>query len=116
MKAILFSLFIAFVSGCASVKNDYIFDGATIESTKQGIGTVVKRLKPAERVEFMMALLAIQFSDVSSVYDIIDDPTMTDELNYYIIGKKINGLNYQQVLELAKSSPTKVKLTSSSIR
>lgn len=116
MKAILFSLFIAIISGCASVKDEYIFDGTTVESTRQGIGTVSKRLRPAERIELMMALLAIQFSDVSSVHDIIDDPTMTEQLNYRIIGKKINGLNYHQVLELAKSSPTKVELSSSRMR
>ena len=59
-----------------------------------------------------MALMAIQFSDVTSVYDILGDPTMTDEMNYFIIGKKIDGLNYYQVLELAKSSPTKVGVSS----
>ncbi len=116
MKAILFSLFLAIISGCVSVKDEYIFNGATVESTRLGISTVIKRLRPAERIEFMMALMAIQFSDVSSVHDIIDDPTMTEQLNYRIIGKKINGLNYHQVLELAKSSPTKVELSSSRMR
>ena len=91
---------------------DYVFDGSTAESTQQGVSAVRKRLKPAEQLEFLMALMAIQFSDVTSVYDILGDPTMTDEINYFIIGKKIDGLNYYQVLELAKSSPTKVGVSS----
>ena len=41
--------------------------------------------------------------------DIIDDPTMTDGVNYSIIGKKIHGMNYLQVIELAKSSQAKVR-------
>jgi hypothetical protein len=60
----------------------------------------------------MMSLMAIQFSDVSSATEIIGDPTMTNEFNYFIIGKKIDGLNYYGVLDLAQSSPTKVSVTS----
>ncbi|WP_215397374.1 hypothetical protein [Rheinheimera oceanensis] len=112
MKLVLFALLMTLVVGCASTKRDYVFDGSTIESTKQGVTDVTKRLKPAEQLQFLMALMAIQFSDVTSVYDILGDPTMTDEINYFIIGKKIDGLNYYEVLELAKSSPTKVGVSS----
>ena len=112
MKHIFFALLITIVAGCASTKRDYVFDGSTVESTKQGVSDVTKRLKPAEQFEFLMALMAIQFSDVTSVYDILGDPTMTDEMNYFIIGKKIDGLNYYEVLDLAKSSPTKVSVSS----
>ncbi len=107
MKYLLFALLITFLTGCASTKRDYVFDGSTVETTKQGVSHVIKRLKPAEQSEFLMALVAIQFSDVTSVYDILGNPTMTGEMNYFIVGKKIDGLNYYQVLELAKSSPTK---------
>ncbi|EGM78568.1 hypothetical protein Rhein_1344 [Rheinheimera sp. A13L] len=112
MKHIVFAFFITLVAGCASTKSDYVFDGSTVESTKQGVSDVTKRLKPSEQLAFLKALMAIQFSDVRSVYDILDDPTMTDEMNYFIIGKKIDGLNYYEVLELAKSSPTKVSVSS----
>ncbi|WP_394194019.1 DUF6694 family lipoprotein [Pseudoalteromonas atlantica] len=110
MKNLLVVVIILILSACASTKKDFVFDGSTIESTKQGISKVSKRLKPMQQIEFMMALMAIQFSDVSSVNEIIGDPTMTNEMNYYIIGKKIDGLNYYGVLDLAKSSQTKVSL------
>lgn len=112
MKHIFFALFITIAAGCANTKRDFVFDGSTVESTKQGVSDVTRRLKPAEQIEFLTALMAIQFSDVTSIYDILGDPTMTDELNYFIIGKKIDGLNYYEVLELAKSSPTKVSVSS----
>lgn len=112
MKHIFFALLVVIVAGCASTKRDYVFDGSTVESTKQGVFEVIKHLKPAEQSRFLMALMAIQFSDVTSVYDILGDPTMTKEMNYFIIGKKIDGLNYYEILELAESSPTKVSVSS----
>lgn len=111
MKYIFFALLITILSGCASTKGNYVFDGSTAESTKQGVSDVTQRLKPAEQIEFLAALLAIQFSDVTSFSDISGDPTMTNEINYFIIGKKIDGLTYYEVLALAKSSPTKVNVS-----
>ncbi|MCF6436247.1 DUF6694 family lipoprotein [Pseudoalteromonas sp. MMG022] len=110
MKNLLIVITVLLFSACASIKKDFVFDGSTIESTQDGISKVAKRLKAAEQIEFMMALMAIQFSDVKSVNDVIDDPTMINELNYFIIGKKIDGLNYYGVLDLAKISPTKVSI------
>ena len=110
MKKLLVVALILTLSACASTKKDFVFDGSTIESTKQGIAKVSKRLKPTQQIEFIMALLAIQFSDVSSAYELIDDPSMTNEMNNLIIGQKIDGLNYYGVLDLAKSSQTKVSL------
>ena len=110
MKHLLFVVLISFLSACVSIKKDFVFDGSTIETTQQGISKVSKRLKPIDQVQFLMALMAIQFSDVSSINEIKGDPIMTNEMNYFIIGKKIDGLNYYGVLELAKSSQTKISL------
>ena len=85
MKHLLLALLITLVAGCASTKRDYVFDGSTAESTELGVSAVRKRLKPAEQLEFLMALIAIQFSDVTSIKDIAGDPTMTEEINYFII-------------------------------
>lgn len=109
MKNIILALLIIMTAGCVYTKRDHIFDGSTMESTKRSIAEVRKRLNPEDQIEFSMALMAIQFSDVTSVHDIIDDPTMTDGVNYSIIGKKIHGMNYLQVIELAKSSQAKVR-------
>lgn len=116
MKNLFVLLFMLLALGCASTKNAYVFDGTTAKSTEQGVVYMSKRLKPAQHIEFLIALLAIQFSDVNSAYDVIDDPTMINQFNYEVIGKKIHGLTYTEVLALAKTSPTKVSVAQSAIQ
>ena len=99
------------LSACVSTKSDFRFDGSTPESTQMGVNKVLKALKPQDSMRFLGALMSIQFSDVQSVKDIMGDPTMMGEMNYFIIGKKIDGLNYYEVLELASSSSSKVEFS-----
>lgn len=99
------------LSACVSTKSDFRFDGSTPESTQMGVNKVLKALKPQDSMRFLGALISIQFSDVQSVKDIMGDPTMMGEMNYFIIGKKIDGLNYYEVLELASSSSSKVEFS-----
>ena len=108
MKKILVLLYMVLAFGCASAKNSYVFDGTTAKSTEQGVVYMSKRLKPEQHIEFLTALMAIQFYDVHSALEVIDDPTMINQFNYAVIGKKIHGLTYNEVLALAKTSPTKV--------
>lgn len=110
MKKLWVLLYVVLVFGCASTKTTYVFDGTTAKSTEQGVVYMSKRLKPEQHIEFLMALLAIQFSDVKSAYDVIDDPSMINQFNYALIGKKIHGFTYNEVLALAKTSPTKVSV------
>lgn len=116
MKKTLVLLYMVLALGCASAKNSFVFDGTTAKSTEQGVVYMSKRFKPAQHIEFLIALLAIQFSDVNSAYDVIDDPTMINQFNYAVIGKKIHGLTYTEVLALAKTSPTKVSVAQSAIQ
>lgn len=111
MKNVLVLLYVVFAFGCASVKTAYVFDGKTAESTKYSIAYVAKGLKPQQQIEFLTALMAIQFYDVQSASEVIDNPAMSQDLNYALIGKKIDGLTYNEVLALAKTSPTKVSIT-----
>jgi hypothetical protein len=48
MKNLLVVVIIFILSACVSTKNKFLFDGSTIESTKQGISKVSKRLKPMQ--------------------------------------------------------------------
>ncbi|MBB1452450.1 hypothetical protein H5159_15505 [Pseudoalteromonas sp. SG43-1] len=111
MKRLLIALSILMLSACASTKSDFRFDGSTPESTQAGVNKVLKALKTQDSMRFLGALIAIQFSDVQSAEDIIGDPTMMNEVNYFIIGKKIDGLNYYEVLDLASTSPSKVEFS-----
>ncbi|MCP8899681.1 DUF6694 family lipoprotein [Gilvimarinus xylanilyticus] len=108
MKRLLFILLFICVAGCATSKPNFVFDGSTAESTKAGIATVMKRLDRAEKIKFGTALVTIQFSDINTVYEVANNPTM-QQFNYALIGRKIDGLTYDQVLELAKQSPNQFK-------
>ena len=104
-----FSLVLILVlAACSTLKQDYIFDGSTPESTQVGVSKVLNHLNSKDKARFVTALLTIQFSDVTSFYDVEGDPTMLNEFNFFIIGKKIDGLSYYGVLDKAKQSKTKV--------
>ncbi len=109
MKLLLPLLFSLMLTACASVPKDFVFDGSTPESTQQDIQHVLNKLGKQKRLEFSIALMAIQFSDVRSVNDFIGDPAM-EGFNYHLIGKKIDGMTYQEVLALADKSPTKISV------
>ena len=110
MKILLFVLSLTLLSACANTKRDFVFDGSSAQSTKQSVATINKRLSTDKQFEFTMALIAIQYSEINSVHEIIGDPEMMKGMNYRIIGQKIDGLNYFEVLKLAESSPSKVSL------
>ena len=84
-----------------------MFDGSTAKSTERDVSKVLKRLKSKEGQQFLLALISIQSSDVD-IFDLLSNPKKATELNFNIIAKKIDGLNYQQVLELASQSPMQV--------
>lgn len=109
MKNVVFILYLFVAFGCASIKHDFVFDGSTPQSIKSDINHVSGKLNRSDRLEFSLALLAIQFSDVNSVKEILGDPTM-ETTNYFILSKKIDGLTYIEILELASKSKSKVEV------
>jgi hypothetical protein len=111
MKIIVLSIVFITLLGCASTQDEFIFDGSSEESIQNSISHMLMELPEQKRMEFATALLAIQFSDVKSVFDILGDPAM-ESINYHILSKKLDGLTYRQVMPLAKSSPNSMKVTS----
>lgn len=108
---VLFALILScLLFACASVPENFVFDGSTPETTQRDIQFVLDKLNKRESVEFAAALLAIQFSDVKSVKDIVGDPAM-EGFYYHLIGKKIDGMTYEEVLALAEKSPTKTTIS-----
>ena len=109
MKKVVVVGLIALLSACATVKGDFRVDGSSAESTRNGIETISNKLSMNERVNLMVALMAIQFSNVKSAHEVVADKSLQNA-NYDNIGSKINGLTYKEILELAKKSPTKVEV------
>ena len=109
MRSLVLTIAIITLIGCASTKDEFIFDGSSEASIQRDISYMFKKLPDRKKLEFSIALLAIQFSDVTGVKDFIGDPTM-ESTNYFILSKKLDGLTYKEVMELASKSPTKVSL------
>ncbi|WP_395345313.1 DUF6694 family lipoprotein [Ningiella sp. W23] len=104
--ALLFSLI-----ACASNQIDFVFDGSNEATIKRDINNTLNTLPQQKRMEFLMALLAIQLSDIDSAQEMLSDPNMRTT-NYAVLSKKLDGLTYSQILELASTSKTKVEMSS----
>ncbi|GGW74879.1 DUF6694 family lipoprotein [Alteromonas halophila] len=109
MKTLFLVLTLLLTIGCTSVPDTFVFNGDSRQSIQNDIKYILKKLPRSEKQEFVVALVAIQFSDVNSVYDMVGDPAMSG-INFDILSKKLDGLTYAEVLELASASKNKVKI------
>ncbi|NMH64147.1 hypothetical protein [Shewanella salipaludis] len=110
MKSLFLGLTLLTSVGCASVSDTFVLNGNSSQTIQKDINYLFKKLSKNKKQQFAMALLAIQFSDVNSVYDMLGDPAM-EGMNYDILSKKLDGLTYAQVIELASASKTKVSIS-----
>ena len=110
MRTILLLVTILISLGCTSTQENFVFDGSSEESIQNSINTKLKSLSSDEQAELLMALLAIQLSDLSSATELIGDPSM-QSMNYDVLRKKLDGLTYEQLLELAANSQTTVVIS-----
>jgi len=98
-----------FLSGCSTTdKNALTIDGSSPHATNQSLAAMQNALSTSERQEFILAILAINLSDVSG-YEFLEEISKGNKnINFSRLGPKIDGLNYQQIMVLAEKSPTKV--------
>lgn len=111
MKNLFLALSLLFLISCTSVPDTFVFDGDSSQSIEVDINYVFNKLPRSKKQEFLIALLAIQFSDVNSVFDMLGDPAM-EGMNYDILSKKLDGLTYAEMIKLASASKNKVKISS----
>lgn len=74
MKHVVFILCLLVLSACASIKQDFVFDESTPQTVESDINHVFSKLNRSDKLDFSMALLAIRFSDVPSVKDMLVIP------------------------------------------
>lgn len=96
------------LTACASTKNDFKFDGSSIQSTQASIQSLQNQLSNSEQKEFMMALLAISLSETNGYEFLANVNKNGYQFDFADVGTKIDGLNYEEILALAEKSPTKV--------
>lgn len=110
-KLILAFAMLALITGCASSTDDYknhVFNGDTPAVMKADIHQVFTQLPRHQKTKFFIALMEIQLPAKGTPQhtQVIDDPAKI-KIDYALLSKKIDGLTYQQVLELAEKSPVK---------
>lgn len=59
---------------------------------------------------FIGSLMQIQLSEVDTALTVILNPEL-QSMNYDILSKKLDGLTYDEVLELASQSKTKIDIS-----
>ena len=69
-----------------------------------------RKLSQQKNLNFTIALMQIQMSDVKSASEAIE-ANLHQSLNYEALAPKINGLNYKEILKLAEKSPTKATIS-----
>ncbi|QOL25435.1 hypothetical protein LP316_14220 [Thalassotalea sp. LPB0316] len=99
------------VFGCASsIKSDFVVDGSTEASTSMSVGKIIDSLEGNEREKFMIALVRINYADITGDEFLRQTNQDNPSLNFDSLGSKIDGMNYYQILALANKSSTKVKV------
>lgn len=85
---------------------DIRIDGSSAASTKQSVETMMKALSEDEVPLLAGALLRIQLAGFDSVSEV--PPEFRDGLNYEYLSSKLAGLSYEDILELAETSPVEI--------
>lgn len=97
------------LSACASTTEELRINGSSALTTERGIAAMTRQLKKEDRLPFTAAIVTIQFSELSSAMDMTDKEKLTTT-DMAVVGKKIHGMTYQEILALAAASPNKVTI------
>ncbi|WP_296045799.1 DUF6694 family lipoprotein [uncultured Alteromonas sp.] len=111
MNKITVCFLVLFLCACANTKNEILVDGSSAQSTQNSLQKIDKALSKKQRIDLLMALLAIQLDNAKATDFIANagaDGNKKVGMEYGPLGSKIDGLNYYQILELAKQSSTRV--------
>lgn len=112
MRLIKICFLVLIFAGCTSKTSDYVFDGSSAESTQQGVNYISSQLSSTEQKVLLSALFQIHFYDTLTITEALGNPKLNESLNFEVIGKKIDGMTYKEVLAFAKTSPTKASVSS----
>ena len=111
MKFLAVSVFtVVFSLSCLA--GELTINGETAESTQTSLSRMLASLDEQGRQVFVVALMRVQLSEVGSATEAIE-AGLVQSLNYELLGSKLDGLSYSEILELAEQSPTKASISSS---
>lgn len=108
MKSVIAFLLVAVLTSCANTKAEFRVDGSSAASTEQSVAKINRALNERQRIEFAMALMQIQLSEMESVYDLLKSKSL-QSTNYTYLANKINGMTYHEIIALAAKSNVKIE-------
>lgn len=103
MKKLIPFLLVATLAACANTKADFRVDGSSATSTEKSVGKINRALSDQQRLEFAVALMRIQLSEMKTVVDFLQNNSL-HSTNYSFLANKINGMTYQEIMDLAQKS------------
>ncbi len=109
MKNIIIAIVLTGLMACSTTPNTIVFDGSSAESTQQDVIRLMAQLNSHDKQEFVMVLLAIQLAEFDTPLAALNHSDRNGQMDFGLIGQKINGLDFEQVLELAHSKSDKAK-------
>jgi hypothetical protein len=108
MKKLIPFLLVATLAACANTKADFRVDGSSATSTEKSVVKINRALNERQRLEFALALMQIQLSDMNSAFDLLSNKSL-QFTNYPDFATKINGMTYQEIMDLAQNTLVKVQ-------
>ena len=102
MKNIIIAAFLTGLVACSSTPTAMVFDGSSAESTQRGVISIMRTLNSHDKQEFVMALMKIQHAEFDSPLAAMKHSDQAGQIDFALVGKKIDGLTLEQVLKLAQ--------------
>lgn len=93
------------LSGCASIEDDFVFNGSSPSAIESDIHHVMNCLSRKEKKAFIQAVYAIQKDNSDTLSRLLADPTFSSA-DFVHLSKKMHGMTYAQVLAYVKSQPS----------
>ena len=93
--------------GCANSNKHIVIDGSSTKTTEDSVNAIMSQLSDSKKMKFTIALTSIRFSSANSLLESINSGEMK-ALDYSILSEKLAGLNYTQIMKLAKKSEANI--------
>ncbi|MGI3003244.1 hypothetical protein ACRTDJ_09180 [Shewanella algae] len=101
MKNIIIAIVLTGLTACSTAPNAIVFDGSSAKSTQQDIIRLMARLNSHDKQELVMALRSIQRAQFDDPLAAMHHSDQYGQMDFGLIGQKIDGMDFEQVLELA---------------
>lgn len=102
-------MMVGVLTACTTSRDEFRVNGSSAVTTERSIEAIKRKLKQDDRLPFDAAIKTIQFSALRQNVDMTDKQKLI-ATDLELVGKKIHGLTYTEIMALAEQSPYKVTI------